>query len=175
MTWPLAPFSTSFTHYLCPGSLYFSHVGLLRGPPMCQEHSHLQASVHTVALPSEEDAPPWIHSGPCSSCHFLCEATPKHLIHNGTLVTLCLLFLQQYLSSPGITWWKRYLIKRVGSSASGQWKKNIPRRGEEACDAKEWKDSMPTELQKQLVKSLWEWKSSQRTLYARKRSWIWHW
>lgn len=36
---------------------------------------------------------------PAQVCHFLQEAIPKHLTHNGTLVPL--LFLQQHSSLPG--------------------------------------------------------------------------
>lgn len=67
------------------------------------------------------------------TCHFLHEAIPKNLIHNGTLVTLpafpstALSFngtgLHLALPNGRDTW-----LKRTGSSERGQWKKIIPRR-----------------------------------------------
>lgn len=150
MSSPWPPFPPHFA----AGPLCSSPVGLLGGPEICREtFSSLGFCTYwTFAL----------REWPCSldTCwsllegHFLHAATSRHLVYQSTSVTFCLLFLQQHSSFPGMTCWKRYSSRNGWEF--GNWTKEEHSSVGEAFNAEEWKDLMPTELGKQLVKATCE-------------------
>lgn len=132
MTWALAPSPTSFTHYLCSGSLYFSPAGLLGGPPDMSGTFPLSGFCTYCSLPSEEDAAPWTQSGPYSRVTSSMRPSQKpypqwHPCHVPAFPSTALSFngtgLHLALPNGRDTW-----LKRTRSSERGQWKKIIPRR-----------------------------------------------
>lgn len=105
--------------------LYFTALGLLHSPLRCWEH---------VLLPSKESAVPWIHSGPYSSVTSSMRASPTPYSQWRPCHPVCFSFNSTHRQLALHNWRDTWLIM-AWSSASGPWKKDIPRRGEEACDA----------------------------------------